>query len=403
MILIEKGLRLRNRNQEFYLVFVVNTDDGSWPEELTNLVSSTFGGSFRKEKVARDEVRRFAVTGVDAIDNVVVIPFSAPKIASIKPPWSAMQENVTRTPIDSRQAIKKYEQLLYWVSYTSAGSINAIANACAAFGLCQESVGVHQLLRRLRLLGHIELTLDGSRWSACPPALARLPDSDGALLFGLYGQRSASLIKKLQALAKKTEGVLQHGSDGPPFWRFQFSDEEDAAKAAEQTGRLIRHVVNADRLSEIVPSLEQWKQTLENAQGIIPALYEARRWQDDLFISVYNIQESGLYELTRRDTESGVVLNLYFDAPTGRWLKGDWYGLRFLANYTQGTPLRAVFVGSKLAIPLEQRWPFIYEKSLVLLSGLLPTQMEQNWLVYQDVPLKTAENLCERLSVTLQK
>ena len=101
--------------------------------------------------------------------------------------------------------------------------------------------------------------------------------------------------------------------------------------------------------------------------------------------------------------ENGVVLNLYFDAPTGQWLQGDWYGLRFLANYTQGIPLRAVFLGSKLAIPLEQRWPFIHEKSLVLLSGLLPMQMEQNWLIYQDVPVRTAESLCERLGVALQK
>jgi hypothetical protein len=57
-----------------------------------------------------------------------------------------------------------------------------------------------------------------------------------------------------------------------------------------------------------------------------------------------------------------------------------------------------------LAIPLEQRWPEIYERALVLASGQLSTyrRTEQNWcLVYERISPKLATQLTSKLGIKL--
>ena len=38
-----------------------------------------------------------------------------------------------------------------------------------------------------------------------------------------------------------------------------------------------------------------------------------------------------MYRMHRDGDGSGRTLTLFFDEPAQRWLRGDWYGLRFLA------------------------------------------------------------------------
>ena len=58
----------------------------------------------------------------------------------------------------------------------------------------------------------------------------------------------------------------------------------------------------------------------------------------------------------------------------------------------------------ELLIPESQRWPLLYERALVLSSGLLPSRaLNHEWLSYPRVPLGLARGLCEKLNVDLQE
>jgi len=140
----------------------------------------------------------------------------------------------------------------------------------------------------------------------------------------------------------------------------------------------------------------------------------AQKWdgprfvEDDAFIDTPGPQQSpcGLYQLIRGNGESARRFTAFFDAPTGAWLRGDWYGLAFLARHEAGLhPMIYETAHGWLLVLATERWPLIYEKALVLASGLLPSRGGGNgrWLCYQAVPIELAQLLAARLNVRLEK
>ena len=102
-------------------------------------------------------------------------------------------------------------------------------------------------------------------------------------------------------------------------------------------------------------------------------------------------------------------LTVFFDpeASTGRqFLRGEWYGLRFLALRQSGKYLKAMWRdqdGGLLAVPYRQRWPLLYERALVLATGLLPRlHPEHGLLYYQGVPQSLAQAVAEHLDVRVE-
>ena len=113
-----------------------------------------------------------------------------------------------------------------------------------------------------------------------------------------------------------------------------------------------------------------------------------------------------MYRLTRDGDRTGRALTLFFDPASQRWFRGDWYGLRFLALEALPGGVNAVYRSDRreLLIPDSQRWPLLYERALVLSSGLLPKRAPNpEWLSYPRVPLTMARRLCEKLNVVLQE
>jgi len=108
-------------------------------------------------------------------------------------------------------------------------------------------------------------------------------------------------------------------------------------------------------------------------------------------------------------------VNLYFDQPRQRWLKGDWYGLRFLAHHAAGVDFEVVrektqalptsfSSADELLIPADERWPLLYERALVLATGLLPGQAENpKWLRYQGVSAELSRTLAGKLNVSIKE
>ena len=102
-------------------------------------------------------------------------------------------------------------------------------------------------------------------------------------------------------------------------------------------------------------------------------------------------------------------LTVFFDAGAEsgrRLLRGEWYGLRFLALRRSGKYLKAMWRdedGGLLAVPYRQRWPLLYERALVLSTGLLPRRHPENGLLYyQGIPLALATSIAEPLGVQVE-
>ena len=108
----------------------------------------------------------------------------------------------------------------------------------------------------------------------------------------------------------------------------------------------------------------------------------------------------GMMNLGPRPTFNDSTLSLevhLFD------VRGDWYGLRFLAGRAGGEQACAAWDrrGRQLLVPVERRWPLLYEQILVQASGLLPGRSPA-WLCYHGISQELAECLCGKLDVELE-
>jgi len=96
-----------------------------------------------------------------------------------------------------------------------------------------------------------------------------------------------------------------------------------------------------------------------------------------------NMFESGVYQFKRNVGRYDAEFLLYYHdgLPSDRcWLVADFTGLRFVSNYFEGLGLETHFnaVSGDLWIPENQCWPYIYERCLILCSGLLPRAQRLN-------------------------
>src|SRR5262249_5017486 len=159
-------------------------------------------------------------------------------------------------------------------------------------------------------------------------------------------------------------------------------------------------------LAAHLPDLDGWRQSLQPIIGLTnPRTVE--RWEGQGYAedTSFYIRDGryhgrpGLYRVTRGEGRHQSQLMFYFDEEGQRVLRGDWYGLRFLALRRSGHRCDALWQkqrgnGCSLVLRASERWPMIYERTLVLSSGLLPEyQRGGSLLRYLDVPLPTAQAL----------
>ena len=294
---------------------------------------------------------------------------------------------------------ERYEKLLFWLSAIGEGTRPTFTQACLKLGVVEDGRFVGQVLRRLRLLGHVELSDDGGRWEISPAALVRIASEPDKVF--LAGQRVPSSLKEYGHDAIPT---TQPYHLGPPRVGLTTQGSRDVAPEARNTAAM---------LADLLPTLAEWKETLADLHGLVTSQFEVEKWDGHAFRpsdSLYQRYgryhgESGMYRLSRSSDNPPYERTLFFDEPNQRWLRGDWYGLRFLANSDLGDQ-EAVHDSSEnaLLIPEAQRWPLLHERALVLSSGLLPRNADNlNWLLYNAVPLDLAQTLCLKLNVKLRQ
>jgi hypothetical protein len=158
-----------------------------------------------------------------------------------------------------------------------------------------------------------------------------------------------------------------------------------------------------------MPDLAGWLASLEAVPALgVPVHIE--RWQgcyrdtSELRVCPAGVEgPNGLYRLKYRDDGSRTLTG-YWDAPRCRFVRGDWYGLRFLCRVGAGERPTARWVGREqcFLVPYGWRFPMLFEQVLVQASGLLPDHdAPHGRLVYVGVPEELARALTRLLRVDL--
>ena len=298
------------------------------------------------------------------------------------------------------------ERLLHWLSAHADGTWEGFKKTCDVLQLVHDGQEARSVLRRFVLLGHMDLSPDGSRWSVAPPVLVRFPGNpDGGFL---SGRRTESFLKNVRETWPLVETPHHHYA-GPP--RLDFTHFDSARNSGlEITDGGIASI----RLAALLPDRRAWMDSLQPIGGLAVSTLQVQKWQTGRFQPCDTLYErdgvyygdSGMYRIRREGDRSGRALTVFFDEPSQRWLRGDWYGLRFLSLGTCDSGANAVHESDAevLSIPVAQRWPLLYERALTLASGMLPERATNpEWLSYANISWDLARDLCGKLNVDLRE
>lgn len=366
--------------------------DGAAPQPFTleDIRSMVTG-----EVSVQDYARRLRVVGTDA--------------SSFSDPFPGGDDTGGDGADDLVEQSQRFDRLLLWLSAAGAGSRGMFYGACLALGLATDSVKVGRVLRRLRLLGHVESSADGEQWSVAPAVLAEVPSVSGEKVYALSGERDTALLTALHQVAA-VEISPQPGGAAPArvLVRTENPHQLTAWLDSAALGRPPRLGRPGASLAELLLPIDRWQSLLSAVPGVRPEMYDLRIFTDDGFVPVAFNGSGGLYELWPRSEREGrgsrPDSTLLYDAEQQRWLRGDWYGLHYLARRQQdlAAPARYNILSGSLAIACLARPPEIYERALVLCSGRLPEQRGE-WLHYDDIEPSVLTAVAARLGLTLEE
>src|SRR5260370_11615227 len=333
---------------------------------------------------------------------------------SIPYPYKRFEARIVENPFDIAETMmdsssdvddlligtQRYDRLMLWISAVGSGSWEAFRSACQTLQLDNDGSKSRSILRRLRLLGHLESSYDGSYWSIAPSILVSF--SDGR--YFLCGQRDVAMLQALHKVANVQE-YPQNGN-APAVIRVSVSKTAQVIALSETSAdhqklRILENV--AYRLAHFLPSLNDWMNTLGQLEGLLPHMFTLKKYDGTSFVNTTFQEQIGFYEwwpLERTAITSRPLYTLFYDAVSQRWLRGDWYGLRFLSLQSSGDPCPVHYETStgRLAIPQRWRWPELYERALVLASGQLPAE-HNSWLIYEAIQPNLLDCLSTKLNL----
>ena len=395
---------------QFYIFLAVEGVEGSrLPDSIANVLRMAGLTGRQYWPLSLQEIKYMVSTAEVETYGFSALSYKPLWDRNVGDPYDLSDNTAFETEAEDLQLGEKYNQLLYWLSATAEGTWETFVRTCVALGLAGESKYARRILRRLMLLGHIECSKDGSAWTICPPALVLCPAKSGVGF--LCGQRTPKLLKILDGLWTLAE-FPQPDHQGPSL--IVVTCEPPAERVLELPSGIALHATGttSTRLAELLPDLEGWKETLTPIEKLNTTNCSVERWDGRQYAPCSDFYQRGdeyfgapgLYRLTREANSYQMVL--YFDFDRQKWLKGDWYGLRFLVYRHAGQDCEAIYRAdtNELMIPVEERWPLIYERALVLATGQLPRSADnQKWLRYEGVSGDLAQPITSRLSVSMKK
>jgi hypothetical protein len=394
LLRMEKGVE--PRKQFYFFLAIESTQPGQIPTEVIqshllelNYFNKAIPGA---ECFNYEQIKSMVGTAHDVHDYTHNIPYQPKPVSYDNPFYFMTLSNRPSSTNNNEEMSRRYERLLYWLSALGGGSWESFKKACQSLDLTEPK----RILRRFKLLGHLESSADGSKWSMAPIALVEVSSQSESQEFMLCGQRSLNLVQRLEQLA-----TVKNQANAPPCIQLahNVSDQIKAEFSMIDAGNA------SSKLADILLDIDTWQQSLRNLQGIVPSFYDWKYFDGNDFVDCISPKETGLYQLSPREKNNTFYRTLFYDQANNRWLQGDWYGLRFLALYRDSCCIAHYNKTTEnLAIPLEQRWPEIYERALVLASGLLPTYQrteQSGWLIYECISPKLVTQLTDKLKVRL--
>lgn len=322
---------------------------------------------------------------------------SLPLAYHVSPPPVVEDLGVPEEAVERGDQTEKYNLALVFLSAVRSGSWEQfrqiVREIWGASGPPPRSVA-----RRLQLLGHIERSKD--RWSIAPAVLVRTPsDSE----FVLCGQRSMHLLNVLSSRATVRQSSQPNG-DGPSRVVVQTDDVTALAQELQYRTGVPIAISSAEKIARLLPPIDAWQAQLESVKGVVPARFSrCQRFNVIDFVDApFDESRSGFYRFWQTHDPEHPAFEGYWDADRGVWYRGDWYGLRFLAQRANGSPAHALYdpASRMLKLPELVRPPDLYERALTLSGGWLP-ERRQSWLVYRDVSQEIVQLLRGALNLSM--
>ncbi|MBE9222607.1 hypothetical protein IQ215_07840 [Cyanobacterium stanieri LEGE 03274] len=310
---------------------------------------------------------------------------------------------------------KKYQHLLYWLSSIGNCSWQLFKQTCELLNLKNPQ----RIIRRLKLLGHIEISDDGKKCFINPPIIIKILSNSEEEKFILCGQRNQKLISILTNYGEII--YSSHPLKNAPYTiEIKFNHSLDLKNIIQEIKTRYNLVIYYSDLTicqlENLPNFEQWFENLPTLLGIIPSLYDWKYLVNNDFTDCLNPDKTGMYQMFKHNQEKSLdainslkikpVATLFYDRDKQYFKQGNWYGLRFLTLKKNNEPILWKYDVNKkrLAIPYSQRLPELYERLLVLSSGILPsyskTEDENIWLIYENISEQLLDILIKKLSLS---
>lgn len=401
---IEKRVNAKSRGEFYFFIAVESTQKGEIPKEVyaSNLFKLKFfkvsavyeGASFTYE-----QIKPMVGAAHDVCDYTNPIPYQPSPIIIKEHPFNltVQETNYSSQAINANSS--KHQQLLYWLSALGSGTWESFRKTCETLEIQEPK----RVLRRLKLLGHIESSLLGKRWSIAPTAMVQIPSTSNIQEFMLCGQQNIELLNTLQKYTNLTF-INQSLGDAPPCVRIQIDNFNNISTLCENlnTNFYIKYPGQVSKqLANILPNIETWKNNLVKLPSIVTSSYRWQKFNGNDFVNYDLPYSEGMYEMYSQDINSTYPLRtLFYDKENNHWLQGDWYGLRFLAlQQTQQQCIFSYDLNTKsLVVPILQRFPEIYERALVLASGILPTYKD-SYLIYTNIEPDVVDLLSAKLNL----
>lgn len=197
---------------------------------------------------------------------------------------------------------KRCDQLLYWLSTNAEGTWQTFAKVCTILQLAKDVKEARSIFRRLILLGYIESSENGQKWSICPTTLVQCATDQDVYI--LTGQQTPMLVEQLME-HYEVELFPQSSYQGPSCVKVNGIFTDDVTL----DGFNIVHAGTVSiQLAELLPDLEGWKDLLPAIDRLSTTTYNIEIWNGRKYIQCDNFYErngrycgdSGLYRLTKQ-------------------------------------------------------------------------------------------------------
>lgn len=373
-------------------------EQGSLPEPLKTLLENFPAiGSPLDGYVRLDDIRAMTSPDITLHSYLLPLPFVPVTRAAPTDP-GGIDDEVLPPSEQEIEETERHDRLLLILSVIGSGSLTTLRNIWTELGGNPEHV--RPLLRRLRRLGHLETTADLQRWTIAPTVLVPTAADDGstrALLCGRRDQRLLHLLNGEEVAAVQYQP--QPSGFGPSAVTVTIDDPQRLRRFLQQCGYTVHVAADAAlRLAALLPDRDGWYLQLETIEGVHPHTYALRRYNGRKFVELHAFDgQTGLYSLRSENRIIG-DMTLHYRAADQRWYRGDWFDMRFAVYAESGTPLTYAYDADsrQLQIPAAYRWPEIFERALILASGLLPELRAGN-LIYDGISPELLETLAPKL------